>query len=104
LVAGRIGRGRWCGSGTVDAPAAGAGSNAVTTFEWFVVGFVVLAVLGGGSWVAMWWWKLAARAAPYQDEVARGGGTKGVAGPGGRVVVIGEDGGKRTGDNGDESA
>ena len=88
----------------MEAPAAGAGSNAVTTFEWFVVGFVVLAVLGGGSWVAMWWWKLAARAAPYKDELARGGVKAGKAAAPGRVVVIGEDGVKRTGDNGDVSA
>jgi hypothetical protein len=43
----------------------------VSTLEWVFVAVVVGVLLVGGSMVAVWWWRLVARAAPYKDEIAR---------------------------------
>jgi len=38
--------------------------------QWIIIG-VVLVVLVGGTLVAMLWWNLAAKAAPYEDEAGK---------------------------------
>lgn len=38
--------------------------------EWFI-GISALGILIFGSWVALWWWKLSRRIAPYKDELER---------------------------------
>jgi hypothetical protein len=38
--------------------------------EWFIA-ISALGILVFGSWVALWWWRLAQRIAPYKDELER---------------------------------
>lgn len=38
--------------------------------EWFIA-ISALGILIFGSWVALWWWKLSRRIAPYKDELER---------------------------------
>jgi hypothetical protein len=38
--------------------------------NWFIIGSLVF-LFGVGSVVALWWWKLVARIAPYRDELER---------------------------------
>jgi hypothetical protein len=38
--------------------------------QWIIIG-VVLVVFIGGTLVAMLWWNLAAKAAPYEDEAGK---------------------------------
>jgi hypothetical protein len=37
---------------------------------WLILASVALLLVVGSS-IALWWWKLAARMAPYQDEIER---------------------------------
>lgn len=38
--------------------------------QWLIIGSVIALFLIG-SIIALWWWKLAARIAPYKDELGR---------------------------------
>jgi len=58
----------------------------LSTLEWVFVAGVVVVLFGAGSAVAVWWWRLVARAAPYQDELNR---TRGKGRDDAGVVVVG---------------
>lgn len=68
----------------------------------WLIGATVLVIFAVGCAVALWWWKLVARIAPYKDEVekARGkgispGGSGDHGSNGGEVVVISKSGESR---------
>lgn len=54
---------------------------------WYIV-ITVAVILIVGSVAALMWWRLAARIAPYEDEVSKGGGVRG-HGQDHEVIVIG---------------
>ena len=55
--------------------------------EWFIA-ISGLAILIFGSWVALWWWRLSRRIAPYKDELEREKARAGQATDDDRVIII----------------
>lgn len=54
---------------------------------WFLI-IVIGTILVGGITAATWWWKLAARIAPYKDELGKAGPRRPEADSSEQVITI----------------